>query len=196
MQPNRTKFALLGFLSRGESSAYRLQETIAGSVANFWRENDGRVYPILARMEKDGLVTAREEATGGRMSRVYTITHSGIAALDQWLAEAPVPRPPRSELLLKMFFGYRQNPEVLIGWLDGKIADNEAGLARLAEIRSELEATEAENPDAMFWLMTVDYGERVAAFERDWAQACRRRLEAAATAKGAEGAAVVERIGP
>jgi PadR family transcriptional regulator, regulatory protein AphA len=178
MQPNRTKFALLGFLSRGESSAYRLQETIAGSVANFWRENDGRVYPILSKMEAEGLVTAREEANGGRKSRVYRITGAGVAALDQWLTEDPVPRPPRSELLLKIFFGYRQAPATLIGWLEDKVAESDATLARLGKVRPKLDTMAEENADADFWLMTLDYGERRAAFERQWALECRRRLAA------------------
>lgn len=177
MQPNRTKYALLGFLSRGESSAYRLQETIAGSVANFWRENDGRVYPILARMEAEGLVTAREEATGGRKAKIYTITDAGLAALDDWLADDPVPRPPRNELLLKMFFGYRQDPGILAGWLEDKIAETDADLARFAKTRAKLEGLIGDIPDAAFWLMTLDYGERRAAFEKDWALACRERLK-------------------
>ena len=185
MQPNRTKFALLGFLSRGESSAYRLQETIAGSVANFWRENDGRVYPILAKMDAEGLVTAREEATGGRKAKIYTITDAGLAALDDWLAEDPVPRPPRNELLLKMFFGYRQGPETLVGWLDSKIAESDADLARFSKVRSKLEDMIADIPDASYWLMTLDYGERRAAFEKDWALACRERFKGPSREVGA-----------
>jgi PadR family transcriptional regulator, regulatory protein AphA len=173
-------------LFRGESSAYRLQETIAGSVANFWRENDGRVYPILARMEADGLVTAREVANGGRTSKVYRITEDGIAALDQWLAEDPVPRPPRVELLLKIFFGYRQTPAILIGWLEDKVAESDATLARLGKVRPKLDAMAVENADADFWLMTLDYGERRAAFEKEWALECRRRLSGREDTEGRE----------
>jgi PadR family transcriptional regulator, regulatory protein AphA len=176
MQPNRTKFALLGFLSRAESSAYQLQDTIACSVANFWRENDGRVYPILAKMQGEGLVTSREEANGGRKSRVYRITETGIAALDAWLCEDPVPRPPRSELLLKMFFGYRQAPETLHSWLEDKVVEADATLVRLGETRHQLDALLEDKPEAAFWLMTLDYGERHAAFEKSWALECRRRL--------------------
>lgn len=184
MQPNRTKYALLGFLSRGESSAYRIQETIAGSVANFWRENDGRVYPILAKLHTEGLVTAREVATGGRKSKLYRITVEGIAALDQWLAEDPVPRPPRSELLLKIFFGYRQEPATLIAWLDDKVTESDAALARLGKVRPRLDAMAMENSDADFWLMTLDYGERRAEFEKQWALECRRRLLSRGSVEG------------
>ncbi len=176
MQPNRTKYALLGFLSRGESSAYRLRETIAGSVANFWRENDGRVYPILAKMEAEGLVTVRDSVTCGRRSKVYRITETGTAMLDQWLAEDPVPRPPRSELLLKMFFGYRQKPATLIGWLEDKVVESDVTLARLGKVRPTLDVMAETTPDAAFWLMTLDYGERRAVFEKQWALECRRRL--------------------
>lgn len=184
MQPNRTKFALLGFLSRGASSAYRLQETIAGSVANFWRENDGRVYPILAKMEAEGLVISHEEATGGRKSRIYRITEAGTTALDQWLADDPVPRPPRSELLLKIFFGYRQAPATLIGWLDDKVIESDATLGRLGKVRPKLDAMAEENTDAEFWLMTLDYGERRAQFEKQWALECRQRLAACGKLEG------------
>jgi PadR family transcriptional regulator, regulatory protein AphA len=186
MQPNRTKFALLGFLSRGDSSAYRLQETIAGSVANFWRENDGRVYPILAKMETEGLVTSMAEANGARKSKVYQITSEGIVTLDQWLAEDPVPRPPRSELLLKIFFGYRQEPGTLVNWLEDKVAESDATLARLAKMRPKLDAMARENSDADFWLMTMDYGERRAHFEKEWALESQRRLHARRLAEDGE----------
>jgi len=123
------------------------------------------------------LVTAREEATGGRKAKIYTITDAGLAALDDWLADDPVPRPPRNELLLKMFFGYRQDPGILTGWLQDKIAESDADLARFAKTRAKLEDIVSEVPDASFWLMTLDYGERRALFEKDWARACRERFK-------------------
>ena len=37
-QPNRTKTALLGFLSWGPMSGYDVRQLIEGSIANFWSE--------------------------------------------------------------------------------------------------------------------------------------------------------------
>ena len=80
-QPNRTRQAILGFLTWGPMSGYDIQRVVSGSISNFWQESFGRIYPMLAELERDGLATMREESSpGGRPRKVYSITEDGRAA--------------------------------------------------------------------------------------------------------------------
>jgi DNA-binding PadR family transcriptional regulator len=45
------------------------------------------VYPLLARLERQGFVSSRSEVVGGRHRKVYAITPAGRAELQRWLAD-------------------------------------------------------------------------------------------------------------
>lgn len=90
-----TAYILLGLLSARDWSAYQLAEQLGRGVDKFWPRADRQRYAILARLREEGLVDAREEATGRRSRTVYSITDAGRAALSAWLDEAS--RPPALE---------------------------------------------------------------------------------------------------
>ena len=80
---------VLGILADGESYGYailkRVQELSGGQMA--W--TDGMRYPLLHRLERQGLVQATwGTAESGRKRKHYAITPSGLAALaerrQQW----------------------------------------------------------------------------------------------------------------
>ena len=103
MQGTTTVEALLGMLTLEPMSGYDLKQLIEQSIGNFWRESFGQIYPTLKRLEEQGLIKSAEEGKAGRV--VYAITEAGRAHLRAWLDDAPRPRVPRNELLLKLFFG-------------------------------------------------------------------------------------------
>ena len=150
-QPNRTRHAVLGFLSWGPMSGYDLRRLFEGSVTNFWSESPGRIYPILAQLAEDGLATRTEtRSPGGRERHVYRITEAGRAELASWLEQPVAPRPPRNELLLKLFFGARTERRHSLDRLREARAEQEKRLARYAEIRERLAASAGEAPDLPF----------------------------------------------
>jgi DNA-binding PadR family transcriptional regulator len=59
---NKTKFAVLGLLAYAPLSGYDIRRIYAQSLGNFWSESYGAIYPILKRLEEEGLAT-REVAT-------------------------------------------------------------------------------------------------------------------------------------
>src|SRR5437868_15510344 len=85
-------------------SGYDIRATIAESIAYFWTESYGQIYPTLKRLAKDKLVTRRGELARGRQRNVYSITDAGREALAEWLRRPAEARPPRNELLFKLFF--------------------------------------------------------------------------------------------
>ena len=102
-----TRYAILGVLTLGPMSGYDIQQTIQRTIAHFWRESYGQLYPALARLDAEGLVSRRVEPQTGRPDRhVYSLTPAGWTTLCAWLARPVAPRrTERNELLVKLFFG-------------------------------------------------------------------------------------------
>jgi DNA-binding PadR family transcriptional regulator len=48
-----------------------------------YRISPGTLYPLLHRLEADGLLRSRREVVGGRARRSYTVTSAGEKALEQ-----------------------------------------------------------------------------------------------------------------
>jgi PadR family transcriptional regulator, regulatory protein AphA len=168
--PNRTRQALLGFLSWGPQSGYGLRKVIEGSVSNFWTESYGRIYPMLKELEEDGLTTSTESSTpGGRPSKVFAITDAGRTALADWLDEEPAPPNRRNELLRKIFFVARSDRADPGSLVENFLGQQRADLARYAETRGRLEAAREPPPDLRYWLMTLRFGELEAEAHLAWA---------------------------
>jgi len=179
--PNRTRLALLGFLSWGPLSGYRLKQLIEASISNFWTESYGQIYPMLRQLEREGLAKAASARQGGRGRTVYTITEAGRAELARWLATPVEPRPLRNELLLKIFFGAHAPPKELRRHIESFRGERAELLARYARIRAALEGMESPPAHLPYWLMTLSYGESEARAQQRWADATLASLPTAPT---------------
>lgn len=67
--------------------AYELKRLTHSSVLNFWAIPHTVLYTEPQRLGRAGLLSAEQEP-GGRRRRRYSLTASGLAALDEWRAEA------------------------------------------------------------------------------------------------------------
>ncbi len=77
-----TRPLLLAVLSQSESYGYaiimKVTELSGGQLE--WR--DGMLYPVLHRLEKEGLIQSRwDTSESGRRRRYYCLTESGILAV-------------------------------------------------------------------------------------------------------------------
>ena len=103
---NKSRYAILGMLSTGPMSGYAMKKAIENSVANFWSESYGQIYPILKQLADEGLTVSHTEKQDGKPERyVYAITAEGRQELQRWLLEPIEHAVERNELLLKLFFG-------------------------------------------------------------------------------------------
>jgi len=76
---------------RGAVTVHVLHHAAAGPVHGAWMAEElrrhgydispGRLYPLLHRLESEGLVTSRPEVVDGRARRVYTATRAGREGL-------------------------------------------------------------------------------------------------------------------
>lgn len=86
-----TGLLVLSVLARGPSYGYEILRTVNDQAAGLlvWRE--GTLYPILHKLEKQGLVRAQwQETESGRERKYYYITAAGRSSLredvKQWAA--------------------------------------------------------------------------------------------------------------
>src|SRR3989475_5996974 len=101
---NTSRHAILGVLSLCPMSGYDVKKLIERSIAHFWNESYGQIYPILNRLAAEGLAERRRERQRGKPDRhVYSLTPKGRQELERGLALPPRLEPVRSELLLKPF---------------------------------------------------------------------------------------------
>jgi PadR family transcriptional regulator AphA len=153
-----TPHALLGMLSVGPGSGYDLKKRIEGSIAHFWSESYGQIYPMLAQLAEEGLAERTHERQQGKPDRqVYALTPSGREELAQWLATPAKHEGFRSELLLKLFLGGRAGVEVNVRHVEEFQRWQRALLDRYAAVRKGLR--ESAHPDQPYWLITLSFGE-------------------------------------
>src|ERR1700677_1160905 len=75
----------------GEGPAYGYEMTKRLRARGMSTVGEGSIYPILGRLERDGLVTTRREASnGGPPRKYYSLSAGGVQALkagvDEWQA--------------------------------------------------------------------------------------------------------------
>lgn len=98
-------YLVLGMLRLGAKSGYAIKKATDISTRVFFPTSLAQVYPELARLEGDALVTRRNDPHGGRARSAYELTDRGEEALLAWLrSERFAPTQFRDEGLLRLFF--------------------------------------------------------------------------------------------
>jgi len=74
------EFLILSQLMKGSAHGYLIAKIINDIIGPYARLSNGRLYPLLAKLEQGGLICARTGASpppGDRQLRVYAITDAG-----------------------------------------------------------------------------------------------------------------------
>jgi PadR family transcriptional regulator, regulatory protein AphA len=173
---NKTKYAVLGLLAYAPLSGYDIRRIYAESLGNFWSESYGHIYPILKRLEEEGLATGAVQRQAGKPDRnVYTITDEGRGELRRWLAVPAEPAHERIEVLLKLFHGWEVGPDAMIALVRQQRAEHEALLRRYAGYGAEM--TAHPDPPTPYWLMTVSCGRHLSEAWLAWCDETLEKLE-------------------
>lgn len=119
----------------GRNTGYDIKSLVDVSTRHFWAASYGQLYPELKRLEQDGLISGRDEPSGGRRRRVYELTEAGERALHDWLASEEKPSyEVRDEGLLKIFFADSMSPDELLRAVKANRRLHEGVAAALREI--------------------------------------------------------------
>jgi DNA-binding PadR family transcriptional regulator len=187
MQHSQTADLILGMLSiEPNRSGYDIRKMVESSVSYFWRESYGQIYPTLKRMAREGLIVARPSASKGKRKRQeYALSSKGRARLREWLAAPYRDDPPRSEFLLKLFFGRAASPNACIQHVRHFQANNKRLLGTLLEIERQVHAHNAGHPHLPFWLLTLSCGIAHTRASIEWSESALTNLSSPQTGTAA-----------
>jgi PadR family transcriptional regulator AphA len=160
MRENRSRYAVLGLLSaHGSSTGYELKKKFEFSLAGFWSESYGQIYPILHKLAEEGLAKVREEVQGNRPNRkIYSITKKGREELRRWMVRPAAPPSERIEMLLKLFFGSNAKPSINARHIREFQKMHEGLLVFYQEVEQGARGKYISHPDFPYWRMVLSYG--------------------------------------
>jgi PadR family transcriptional regulator AphA len=171
VKKSKTRFAVLGILSYGPMSGYDIKKFYAQSVAGFWSESYGQIYPILKRLAEEGLATKSVRKQEGKPDRhIYTITEKGREELQQWLVEPTGRHIGRHEALLKLMFGKQISVADNIIQIKRFRARQRNELKEVEELKERFINEEVDDPNIPFWQLAFSYGEHVNRAYIEWAE--------------------------
>lgn len=126
----------LAILYFGDATGYEIRKlSTEGKYSYFVEASFGAIYPALAKLEQDGMVTCREETVSGKPARkVYSITETGRGAFKASLLDAPAPDIFRSEFLMIAMCADILPPAVVSRAVNTRIAQLEAEIAHLKQV--------------------------------------------------------------
>lgn len=123
----------LGILSFEDASGYDIKQRFERVYSHFFAAGYGSIYPALAELAAEGLVTCREEPGGSaRPRKVYSLTAAGRRTLAERLEAAEPRHRVHSDFALLMFLAELMEPERVAEMIERRLADIRAHLARLA----------------------------------------------------------------
>jgi DNA-binding PadR family transcriptional regulator len=87
------RHALLGVLAARPMSGYELSQFFDSSTGWVWTAPHSQIYPLLGRMETDGVIESEDQVRGTKLKRkVYSVTPAGLDELTDWIG---TPHPTR-----------------------------------------------------------------------------------------------------
>ena len=119
------RHVLLGLLADRPDHAYALKRRLSPGLPRDQLVNDGVLYPLLAKLEGEGLAaSADRRGPTGRARRVYSVTRAGRDEFARWLrSDEDEEGPPLHELfvaqpLVKLLFAGHLGRDELRAKLD------------------------------------------------------------------------------
>ncbi len=137
------KYAMLGFLVDQPMHGYALKRALSPALPRDRRVNDGVLYPMLKRMEAEGLINGRVERRAGAPDRrVFHPTEAGRRAFADWLEGTVEEEDEVSydfmvghQFLVKCLFFGKLEPSSVADKLSGHLESSEGKLADFHRIR-------------------------------------------------------------
>ncbi len=119
-----TKTLCLGVLTHGDASGYEIKKAFEdGPFGHIQEIGFGSIYPALARLLQDNLVSVTKYTQEGRPDKkVYSLTSAGRLFLLDALDEPTEPDKVRSDFLFRMMFAHLLSANALEAMIDERMA--------------------------------------------------------------------------
>lgn len=170
------KHGILGLINYQEMTGYEIMQAFRDSLNFFWKAQTSQIYRELQVLESRNWVDKTVVPQQGRPDKnVYSITKEGREELLRWLADEDLGLNPRTPILMKVFFMGELSREENIRYFEKLKAYCGMFLKSLAAVPEYIEAYSAcidDQEKALYWKMTVEYGQRNMQMHIEWAQHC------------------------
>lgn len=170
------EYLILGLLTLSPMTGYAVQQFIRQNLALICSHSAGSVQTALAKLEREGHISARETTEGKRRKKTFSITETGRAAFASWVARPMQADKVKNMELARLFFLGLAKPEERAAAIRDYIQQMDDMQAVLHVIQERFrQAQQAPLPPGQDWETifrfqeyTLAYGIAAAQFERDW----------------------------
>ncbi|MEF2291162.1 PadR family transcriptional regulator [Virgibacillus dokdonensis] len=169
---NNSTYALLGILTLDCRTGYEIKQRMDQSLNHFWKISYGQIYPNLKTLVTDGLATVKVMSQDGKPDgKEYFLTTKGEEVLKNWLKE-PLQHiaNERNEVLLKLFFSRHQPADQTQSLIRHYKEELQKKIDTYEAIEEMIGTNYSQNPDATYWLYTLDYGKRTTKAAIEWCE--------------------------
>lgn len=130
---NPADYIVLGVVAIHPTHGYEIVKIIQTELNSIWKLKKGRIYAILDKLERDGLLEVlKVDQDKAPARKVFTLTESGQSAFSGWMKfQDPKIKHMRIELLGKVFFALRSGGDHLRALLLAQLEVCEAKAERL-----------------------------------------------------------------
>ena len=120
------RHALLGVLAARPMSGYELSQFFDSSTGWVWTAPHSQIYPLLGRMQTDGVIECEDQVRGTKLKRkVYSITPGGLDELTDWIATPHPTAGNRDPLLTQALLFDMIDPDRAAEVLETFVAEQE-----------------------------------------------------------------------
>lgn len=183
----------LGALTFGDASGYDLKKFFETTFSQFCSASYGSIYPALAELTAEGLVSCHQDCQAGKPDRkLYHLTVVGRKAfLHALQAASPVHRV-KSDFLLALYFAHLLPPAHLQSLIDSRIAELDRHIQLIKESESAPETKREHSAGSQF---VRGYGKTVMGAARDYLRTRRQALIASTPPTASKSTESVHRDG-
>ena len=156
-------------------TAYRVRLELKEAPSSHWRASAGSVYPLLARLEEEGLIETTSDSKDGRGRKTMSISKQGRASLKKWLlagADESLISSVTDPIRSRMFFVDVLTASQRTEYLDTLINAVEGYLAKTREHLG----MESEADDLYDYLGALG-AMKITEARLEWLRAVRARLQ-------------------
>ncbi|MGA9851786.1 MAG: PadR family transcriptional regulator [Gammaproteobacteria bacterium] len=170
----------LGALTFGDASGYDLKKFFETTFSHFCAAGYGSIYPALAELTAEGLVSCLELPQEGKPDRkLYRLTAAGRKTFLGKLEKTSPQHRVKSDFLLALYFAHLLPPGRLENLLDGRIAELDRQIDLIEQSERDPKTCHNNTPGEQF---VCGFGKTVMSAARNYLRSHRHALIAAAHA--------------
>lgn len=154
---------VLAIIRRSEPvSAYFVRKALPQSLASSFSDSPGSLYPLIARLQRQGFVAAEPGPDSGRKTELLSCTPEGARAIEAWLLRLEeVDLLPEDPWRTRVLFSDQLAPAARQGWLLQLRDAAEAQLRRVGDLMAlsdraieidALESAKLQTEARLVWL--------------------------------------------